>query len=137
MGFRSTETVIEIVTADLGKALAFYRTLGLEVPAGVEDAPHVEVPLPGGNRLAFDPESTIASFTEDYTPPTGEGRVALAFGFETPAEVDEAHAALVSGGAPSVHEPFDAFWGQRYATVTDPDGTHVDLFAALPTRARG
>ncbi|WP_345412681.1 VOC family protein [Pseudonocardia xishanensis] len=132
MGFRSTETVIEIVTADLGEALAFYRALGLGVPEGVDEAPHVEVPLPGGNRLAFDPESTVASVTEGYTPPTGEGRVALAFGFDTPAEVDEAHGALVGAGAPSVHAPFDAPWGQRYATVTDPDGTHIDLFAALP-----
>ncbi|SDF00525.1 VOC family protein [Pseudonocardia oroxyli] len=132
MGFRSTATVIEIVTADLGAALAFYRALGLDVPPDSDDAPHVEVPLPGGNRLAFDTESTIASFTEGYTPPAGAGRVALAFGFDTPTEVDDAHAALVGAGAPSVHDPFDAFWGQRYATVTDPDGTHVDLFAALP-----
>jgi uncharacterized glyoxalase superfamily protein PhnB len=28
--------------------------------------------------------------------------------------------------------PFDAPWGQRYATVLDPDGTSVDLFASLP-----
>jgi len=132
MGFRSTSTVIEIVTADLGKALAFYRTLGLDVPEGAEGEPHVEVALPGGNRLAFDPESTMASFTPDFTPPTGEGRVALAFGFDTPAEVDAAHDALTGAGAPSVHAPFDAVWGQRYATVRDPDGTHVDLFAATP-----
>jgi uncharacterized glyoxalase superfamily protein PhnB len=26
--------------------------------------------------------------------------------------------------------PFDAFWGQRYATVLDPDGNHVDLYAS-------
>jgi uncharacterized glyoxalase superfamily protein PhnB len=29
--------------------------------------------------------------------------------------------------------PWDAFWGQRYATVLDPDGNSVDLFAALPS----
>ena len=29
-------------------------------------------------------------------------------------------------------EPFDAFWGQRYATVLDPDGNAVDLFAPSP-----
>ena len=28
--------------------------------------------------------------------------------------------------------PWDAFWGQRYAIVTDPDGNHVELFAPLP-----
>ncbi|MGB5655838.1 MAG: glyoxalase, partial [Acidimicrobiia bacterium] len=27
--------------------------------------------------------------------------------------------------------PFDAFWGQRYATVLDPDGNGVDLFAPI------
>ena len=36
-----------------------------------------------------------------------------------------------------MHEPFDAFWGQRYATVRDPDGNAVDLFAALPSAADG
>jgi len=28
-------------------------------------------------------------------------------------------------------EPWDAFWGQRYAIVRDPDGNGVDLFAPL------
>jgi uncharacterized glyoxalase superfamily protein PhnB len=30
-----------------------------------------------------------------------------------------------------LRSPFDAFWGQRYATVLDPDGNTVDLFAPL------
>jgi hypothetical protein len=29
----------------------------------------------------------------------------------------------------------DAFWGQRYATVLDPDGNPVDLFAPLEDTA--
>ena len=37
--------------------------------------------------------------------------------------------------APLSHlEPMDAFWGQRYATVLDPDGNSVDLFAELSTK---
>jgi hypothetical protein len=28
-------------------------------------------------------------------------------------------------------EPWDAHWGQRYATRLDPDGNSVDLYAAL------
>ena len=28
-------------------------------------------------------------------------------------------------------QPWNAFWGQRYAQVADPDGNLVDLFAAL------
>jgi uncharacterized glyoxalase superfamily protein PhnB len=42
------------------------------------------------------------------------------------------YAELMSAGYESQHEPWDAFWGQRYATVRDPDGNGVDLFAPLP-----
>ena len=61
---------------------------------------------------------------------TSLGRVGLAFLCDSPAEVDRVHAGLVQAGYQSIHEPFDAFWGQRYATVRDPDGNAVDLFAA-------
>jgi len=30
-----------------------------------------------------------------------------------------------------VKEPWDAFWGQRYALVEDPDGAHVSIFCPL------
>ena len=39
---------------------------------------------------------------------------------------------LVAAGYHGHLEPWDAFWGQRYATVLDPDGNSVDLFAPLP-----
>ncbi len=42
-------------------------------------------------------------------------------------------AELVGAGVRRHLEPWDAFWGMRYAVVRDPDGTPVDLFAALPT----
>jgi uncharacterized glyoxalase superfamily protein PhnB len=38
---------------------------------------------------------------------------------------------VVSAGHTSSRAPFDAFWGQRYATVLDPDGNAIDLFAPL------
>ena len=38
-------------------------------------------------------------------------------------------AAVVWG----LQEPFDAPWGMRYATVTDPAGNGVDLYADLPS----
>ena len=39
---------------------------------------------------------------------------------------------LTAAGHHGELAPFDAFWGMRYATVHDPDGTGVDLFALLP-----
>ena len=42
------------------------------------------------------------------------------------------YAQLLEAGGTSHKEPWDAFWGQRYAQVADPDGTIVDLYAPLP-----
>jgi uncharacterized glyoxalase superfamily protein PhnB len=50
-----------------------------------------------------------------------------------PAEVDDAVERVTAAGHTVVHPPFDAPWGQRYATVADPDGYRVDLFCPLPT----
>jgi catechol 2,3-dioxygenase-like lactoylglutathione lyase family enzyme len=131
MDIRVTSTVVEIVPNDLARALDFYRLLGLAVPDD-PDGPHVEVELPGGNRLAFDTEEVIAGMHPGWSPPTSAGRLALAFGVDNPSEVDALFEKLTAAGHPGTLKPFDAPWGQRYATVTDPDGTSIDLFAALP-----
>ncbi len=124
-------SVIGIVVADMTAALAFYRRLGLPVPDDADAEPHVEVELPGGLRLAFDTQDTIRSFQPAWTPPSGGPGTSLAFACDDPAGVDAAHDELVAAGHRSHLAPFDAFWGQRYATVLDPDGNTVDLFAAL------
>jgi catechol 2,3-dioxygenase-like lactoylglutathione lyase family enzyme len=127
--------VVGIVVADMASALAFYRRLGMGIPADADAEPHVEVALPGGLKLTFDTEATIASFHPKWQPGTG-GRVGLAFALPDPAAVDAAYAELTGAGYHGELEPFDAFWGMRYATVHDPDGTGVDLFAMLPGGAQ-
>ncbi|GAA4350455.1 VOC family protein [Angustibacter luteus] len=121
--------VIELVVSDLAASIAFYRRLGLELP---EDgsAPHVEVELGGGLRLALDTVETIRSFDPGWTPPTGGHRVALAFACDSPADVDVNYRRLTDLGYAGHLAPFDAVWGQRYAVIHDPDGNPVDLFAA-------
>ena len=127
-----TFDLIGVVVADMARALAFYRRLGLDLPSDADTQPHVELTLPGGLRLAFDTEDTIRSFDPSWTPPSGSPRTALAFACDSPAEVDKVYSDLVEAGHHGHLEPWDAFWGQRYAAVTDPDGNHVDLFAPLP-----
>ena len=126
---------IGIVVADMATTLDFYRRLGIEIPVDVEAEPHVEATLPGGFRLMFDTQATIRSFDASWTPPVGGPAMALAFDCGDPAGVDHVHDALVAAGHESHRAPWDAFWGQRYATVRDPDGNAVDLFAALPAAA--
>ncbi|NNG39786.1 glyoxalase [Flexivirga sp. ID2601S] len=123
--------LVGIVTADLPASLRFYRLLGLPIPEGVDDAPHVEITLDGGMRLAWDPESTVRSFHPDWQPVRG-GRIGLALLVDSPADVDAVYEQVTAAGHEGSLAPFDAPWGQRYATVLDPDGNGVDIFAPLP-----
>ena len=123
--------MIGLVVADMAAALAFYRRLGLDIPAEADTAPHVELGLPGGLRLAWDTEDTIRSFAPDWQAGKGNGRTSLAFRLPDPAAVDAAYMALTEAGYHGERAPWDAFWGQRYAVVHDPDGIGVDLFAPL------
>ena len=118
-----------LVVQDLPAALAFYRDLGLDIPPEADAAPHVEVALAGGVRLLFDTVETVRSFDPDWAPPTGGHRVSLAFRCDDPAAVDALHARMVERGYGSRKAPWDAVWGQRYATLRDPDGNGVDLYA--------
>jgi catechol 2,3-dioxygenase-like lactoylglutathione lyase family enzyme len=127
----ATLGVIGVVVEDMARSLAFYRRLGLDVPDGAEREQHVEVGLPGGLKLAFDTVETIRSFDPSWTPPSGSPRMGLAFACDSPAEVDKLYGELVAAGYEGHKEPWDAFWGMRYALVHDPDGNGVDLYCPL------
>ena len=129
----ATLGVIGVVVEDMARSLAFYRRLGLEIPAGADGEQHVEVGLPGGLKLAFDTVETIRSFDPSWTPASGSPRMGLAFACDSPAEVDKVYGELVAAGYEGHKEPWDAFWGMRYALVHDPDGNGVDLYCPLPT----
>jgi len=118
---------IGIVSADLDRSRAFYRLLGVEIAEG--DG-HVEASLPNGLRLMLDTEEIMRSFRPDWQRATGN-QIALAFACRSPADVDETYARVVAAGFHGEKEPWDAFWGHRYAQLVDPDGVGVDLFATL------
>jgi catechol 2,3-dioxygenase-like lactoylglutathione lyase family enzyme len=124
--------ILEFVVSDMAATLAFYRRLGLDLPADADNQPHVDIDL-GGLRLAFDTEATIRSFDPSWSAPTGGHRAALAFACDSPEEVDQTWSALTTAGYDGHLAPWDAFWGMRYAIVHDPDGQPVDLFATLPS----
>ena len=123
--------LIGIVVQDMSKSLAFYRHLGLDLPADADQEPHVDTTLPSGLRLAWDTVETIRSFDPDWVAPSGSSRIGLAFLCDSPAGVDQTYEELVSLGYEGHLPPWDAFWGQRYASLKDPDGNAVDLFASL------
>lgn len=95
--------MIGIVVEDMKRALDFYRLLGLSIPEAMDGEAHVEI---------------------------DDGGVRLAFLCDSRDELDARYEAIVGNGYASHREPWDAFWGQRYAIVIDPDGNLISLFAA-------
>ena len=120
---------IGIVASDVARSIAFYRLLGVGFPEDGEG--HIEATMPSGTRFMLDEESVVKSFRPDWTRETGN-QLALAFECSTPAEVNELFDRVRAAGFDAEKEPWDAFWGQRYAQLRDPDGVPVDLFAWLP-----
>ena len=126
--------MIGVAVRDLGASLAFYRRLGLDIAEGAENEPHVEATLPGGVRIAWDTYEVMESFDPGWKPASGgSSAISLAFLVDSPAEVDSLYAELTGDGYEGHLAPWDAFWGQRYAVLRDPDGNDVALFAALAT----
>ena len=122
---------IGIVVSDMAASIRFYRLLGLELPE-TPDEGHVEGAQANGTRLMLDSEEVVKSFLPEWSRATGN-QVSLAFECATPAEVDEVYSRVTGGGFEGEKEPWDAFWGQRYALLRDPDGVEVNLYAPLET----
>lgn len=122
---------IGVVVSDMRASVRFYRLLGLDFPDDPgEDDDHVEATTPGGLRVMLDTEELVKGFMPDWTRPATHS-MGLAFLCDSPDDVNRTHQSLVAAGYRSKTDPWDAFWGQRYAQILDPDGHAVDLFANL------
>lgn len=121
---------IGIVVSNMPKSIAFYELFGLKFTAFGDDGDHYEATLPSGMRLMLDTEALIKKLHPNITFSQG-GRMGLGYSLETPAEVDELYKKVIAGGGTVEREPYDAFWGQRYATIKDPDGNLVSIYADL------
>jgi catechol 2,3-dioxygenase-like lactoylglutathione lyase family enzyme len=119
---------IGIVVVDMAESLRFYRLLGVEIGEVDVNEPHVETTLPNGLRLAWDALPMVKEIDSDWVEPAGQ-RMGLGFVCDTPQAVDGAYAKVLDAGFLGKREPWDAFWGQRYAIVLDPDGNEISLFA--------
>jgi uncharacterized glyoxalase superfamily protein PhnB len=119
---------IGITTSNLAASLRFYGLIGVDVPDPDED--HVEAPVHGEVTLMWDTEELIRQIEPDLPSPVRQ-RVVLAFRCAEPAEVDAIYTRVVEAGFEGKTDPWDAFWGQRFAYLLDPEGNTVALFAPL------
>jgi catechol 2,3-dioxygenase-like lactoylglutathione lyase family enzyme len=121
---------IGITVADMAESIRFYRLLGWEIQDPEPETDHHEVVLSNGLRVGFDTVEAIKQLYPDWEAPVGQ-RVGLAFLCESASDVDAQFERILEEGFEGGAKPWDAFWGQRYAQVRDPDGNLVDLFAPL------
>lgn len=123
---------IGITASDMKRSIRFYRLLGLDVPPETPDEAHIDLFLPNGVRFMLDSEEVTRSFLPNWQRVDGN-QLGLALECSGPAEVDEVYRRVVDAGFEGEKEPWDAFWGQRYAMLRDPDGVSVSLYALLPS----
>jgi catechol 2,3-dioxygenase-like lactoylglutathione lyase family enzyme len=121
---------VSVSSSDFAKTAKFYALLGYKFPDFAADAKHLEpITADGEVRLMIDDKDLIKSILgQEPRPPTHSS---FAMKCSNPAGVDAAVKKIKSAGFTIVKEPWDAFWGQRYAIVADPDGYLIDLFAPL------
>jgi catechol 2,3-dioxygenase-like lactoylglutathione lyase family enzyme len=120
---------VAVSATDLARARSFYELLGFRFPDTASDDPHLEAEDESGVKLMIDDAALMSDL---YGEPPRPGTVAgFAMVVGSPAAVDETVERVRSGGHAVVKEPYDAPWGQRYATVADPDGYRVDVFCPL------
>ena len=120
---------IGIVSRDMKRSITFYGMLGLELQE-VGGADHWEGMTESGVRIMLDSVELVKKLDPDWVEPEGVG-IVLCFKQASPADVDKTYDRIIQANFKGKKSPWDAFWGQRYASVQDPDGNQVDLFAQL------
>ena len=127
---------VNLVVSDMDASLAFYRRLGLDVAPTMKEweGHHRSLTAPGG--LDFDLDSN--AFAQRWNHGWSEGRTGAVIGFKvaTRHEVDRLFEELTGAGYRGQMQPWDTFWGARYAIVEDPDGNAVGIMSPIDPARR-
>ncbi len=122
--------MIGLTVSNMAESIRFYRTLGWEIADPEPGEPYHEVTLPNGLRVSWNDVEMVKNIDPEWQQPVGQS-MSMAFLCDSVEDVDARYAQIVDAGFVGRREPWDAFWGQRYAQVGDPDGNTVDLFHPL------
>jgi catechol 2,3-dioxygenase-like lactoylglutathione lyase family enzyme len=122
---------VNVIVKDMEASVAFYRLLGIEIPdadpAWEDD--HRSAQAADGFAFDLDTAESTKKWDRGWPDRPGGGASVLGFGVASRDRVDTLHAELTSAGYRSQQEPYDAFWGSRYAVVEDPDGNAIGLMS--------
>lgn len=118
--------MIGLNVQDMGKSQEFYRRLGLVIPAGSQNEPHVQVKM--GEEFTFFLDTRAIKPEADASGKTIEGyRVLFEYYLKSQAAVEAKYAELIEYGYQSYRAPFIYTNGMCFALVNDPDGNTILL----------
>ena len=120
---------LNLVVRDMDATVAFYKRLGLPIKVS-PGAQHASVTLPNGLLVEFDTVEFVPQWDTGWRGSTG-GSTVLGFSVPSREAVDSLYSELTSSGYAAHQQPYDAFWGARYAIVEDPDGNSVGLMSPI------
>ena len=126
---------VNIVVSDMEASAAFYAKLGLEFPkrGPAEWLDHHRDAVTDGADVDLDSEEFATAWDAGW--PGGPG-IVLGFQLQERDHVDRLYAELVADGHTGQQAPYDAFWGARFAAVSDPDGNTVGLMSPVDAAFR-
>jgi catechol 2,3-dioxygenase-like lactoylglutathione lyase family enzyme len=121
---------VNVVVGDMEAMAGFYGRLGLKLDYRDPTwAPHHRNTV-GQEGIDLDLDSDAFASVWNQGWPGGPG-ILLGFRVAHRDDVDTLYEQLTAAGHPGQQPPYDAFWGSRFAVVTDPDGNAVGLMSPI------
>lgn len=120
---------VGITTTNMTRTVEFYELLGFEFGEYDPNDDHLEPISPSGVRLMIDTAELSEKIHGERPRPSNQSQFAILY--DSAEEVNQVAAKVEVAGYKIMKQPWDAFWGQRYCVVADPDGYMLDLFAQL------
>jgi catechol 2,3-dioxygenase-like lactoylglutathione lyase family enzyme len=121
---------VGVTASNITKSVEFYTLLGFQFSSFKPEDDHVEsIPDADSAKLMIDSVKLATELIGEA--PTHSNHSGFALEYDIPTEIDEIVSKIEAAGFKIAKEPWDAFWGQRYAVVIDPEGYLVDLYCRL------
>jgi catechol 2,3-dioxygenase-like lactoylglutathione lyase family enzyme len=127
---------VNMVVTDMSATVAFYRRLGLTIPETDPDwaSHHRTAEMPGDIDLDFDSAEFARVWDKGWA--SGPRMGVLGFSVSSREAVNDIYRDLTEGGYTGEQQPYDTFWGTRYAVIQDPDGNPVGIMSPVDPARR-
>jgi hypothetical protein len=126
--------MIGVIVEDMPRALEFYRRLGVDVPEGSEDKPHVEVKM-SGLTFFLNTNQRQAKFDPVRMKASGGYRMILEFYLKQKEQVEAKYAEMIGYGYASHAAPYMVSPTLCFAMINDPDGNTILLSGSVGEEA--